>query len=39
MRDGMSDKIIDRQEIILTEQQQKMIVSGWGNDTLAKISC
>ena len=32
----MSDKIIDRQEIILTEQQQKMIVSGWGNDTLDK---
>jgi hypothetical protein len=36
MRDGMSDKIIDRQEIILTAQQQKMIVSGWGKDTLEK---
>jgi dipeptidyl aminopeptidase/acylaminoacyl peptidase len=32
----MSNKIINRQEIILTEQQQKMIISGWGKDTLEK---
>lgn len=32
----MNSKIIDRQEIILTGQQQKMIESGWGKDVLEK---
>ncbi len=32
----MSSKISDREEIILTVQQQKMIESGWGKDVLEK---
>lgn len=36
MKKIMSSIIIDRQEIILTEQQQKMISSGWGKEILNK---
>ena len=32
----MSNKLIDRTEILLTAQQQKMIESGWGKDVLEK---
>lgn len=34
----MNNRIIDREEIILTEQQQKMIVSGWGKNVLEKTA-
>ncbi len=39
----MSNKIIDREKIVLTEQQQKMVLSGWGkeafeNSVVEKIS-
>jgi len=32
----MSNRLIDRTEILLTAQQQKMIESGWGKDVLEK---
>lgn len=34
----MSSKILDREEIILTEQQHKMIISSWGKDILEKTA-
>ncbi len=32
----MSNKIIDREKIVLTEQQQKMVLSGWGKEAFEK---
>jgi dipeptidyl aminopeptidase/acylaminoacyl peptidase len=32
----MSNKIINREKIILTEQQQKMVLSGWGKEAFEK---
>ena len=32
--DKIKSEIIEREEIVLNDQQNKMIVSGWGKDVL-----